>query len=389
MVVNDMRLNAFVVDSRRIFLNAGLILKLQSADALQAVMAHEIAHIANNHFARRSLNAQTARTATGLGILLGVVAGAATGNAELGVGAALGGAGAAQRSFLAHTRAEEASADKSGMRYLARAGIDPAAMGDVLDLFAGQEALNVSRRDPYAQSHPLTRDRIRAVDQLASKIKPRETDQTTADYWFARAKGKLSAYLRSPGYTLNKTGQSDTSDAAYISRAMAYFKTPDLAAARREMALLLERNPSDAYLHELSGWIEIESGQVAPAIAAYEEAAALAPREPLILGGLGRALLAANTTTTDQQALEVLEKARARDPFDSRMLRDLSLAYARAGKDGMASVTTAERYALRGDLRNAGFHAGRAVALLPTGSPGWARAQDIVQAARQADSQRR
>jgi predicted Zn-dependent protease len=389
LVVNDMSLNAFVLDSHAIYINAGLLLRLQSAEQLQAVLAHETAHIANGHFSRRRLNAQSAQTMAGLSMLLGLAAGAASGNPDVGFGVMAGTAGVARRNFFAHTRAEEAAADRSAMRYLSAAGVDPKAMRGVLDLFAGQEALSVGRQDPYASSHPLTADRLRAVDQFAAAISPQTVDHSLTEYWFDRAKGKLSAYLRSPGYTLTRVSAGDTSDAAAISRAMAYFRKPDMAKARAEVAGLLERLPEDPYIHELSGWFELESGNVGRAVPAYARAAELAPMEPLILAGYGRALLAVNTPDGNAEALEALETARARDPFDPRLLRDLAVAYARAGNNGMASVATAERYALQGQLEDANIHAHRANGLLPAGSPGWRRAQDIMRAAEAAQKQRR
>jgi len=68
LIVNDMAMNAFVIDSRTVFVNAGLILRLQSADQLQAVIAHEVGHIANGHTSRRALNAKAARNASLAGI---------------------------------------------------------------------------------------------------------------------------------------------------------------------------------------------------------------------------------------------------------------------------------------------------------------------------------
>ena len=82
--------------------------------------------------------------------------------------------------------------------------------------------------------------------------------------------------------------------------------------------------------------------------------------------------------------MSALERARDRDARDPRLLRDLAVAYARAGQTGMASVTTAERYALLGQLENAGIHAKRATGLLPRGSAGWRRADDILNAAEAA-----
>lgn len=384
LIVNDTGLNAFVVNSRTIFINAGLLMRVKNAAQLQAVIAHEIAHISNGHFARRGLNAQAARTATAIGAAIGAAAGAASGNPGAGVGIALGAHSSAQRTFFGHTREEEAAADKSGLRYMARAGVDPKALAEVMEIFAGQEALLPGRQDPYARTHPLSRDRVRAINMTVGALKPLEVDRSDADYWFDRAKAKLSAYLRSPSYTLTKTRASDTSDAAVIARALAYFKQPNLSEARRQVDILLERHPEDPFLHELDGWIELESGHVAPAIDAYAKAAELAPRQPLILAGYGRALLAQKTAEGDKDALEVLERARARDRFDGRMLRDLSIAYARTGQNGLASLATAERYALQGKLEDAAVHAHRAAGSLPTGSPGWSRAQDVIRAAEQS-----
>jgi predicted Zn-dependent protease len=130
---------------------------------VQAVLAHEAAHIANGHLTARPAAAASAQTAARMGLLLALAAGAASGEGGAAPGLAAGSASAAQRSLLAHTRAEEASADQSALRYMVSAGIDPTAMLEVLDLFRGQEALSVGRQDPYVRSHPLTRDRIRTV----------------------------------------------------------------------------------------------------------------------------------------------------------------------------------------------------------------------------------
>ena len=62
LVVDDRTLNAFVVDQSHIFIHSGLLLKMQNAAMLQAVLAHEAAHITNGHLARRAGNARAART---------------------------------------------------------------------------------------------------------------------------------------------------------------------------------------------------------------------------------------------------------------------------------------------------------------------------------------
>jgi len=70
-------------------------------------------------------------------------------------------------------------------------------------------------------------------------------------------------------------------------------------------------------------------------------------------------------------------------------MRDLGVAHAKTGSPGMASVVTAERYALQGRLEDAAIHATRASGLLPRGSGGWHRAQDVLSAAKAANRKRK
>ena len=129
------------------------------------------------------------------------------------------------------------------------------------------------------------------------------------------------------------------------------------------------------------GQILLESRKVNAALTAYKNAVALAPRDALILGSYGHALLISGNA---KSALSVLEKSRSRDGRDARVLRDLAQAYAKLKNNGMASLVTSERYALQGRLKDAGIHAKRATGLLPRGSAGWQRAQDVLSAAEAA-----
>ncbi|MBM2576898.1 M48 family metalloprotease [Jannaschia sp. Os4] len=376
IVIDDDSLNAFVVDNRTIFIHSGLILRLSDHEELMAVIAHEAAHIANGHLTRRPANARAARTAAALGTVLGAAA-AAAGSSQAGLGIAAGSASAAERNFLAHTRAEEASADQSSLRYLASAGVDPAAAKRVLDIFVGQEVLSVGRQDPYARSHPLSRDRLRAVEGFAAAITPRDRDTRAVRYWYARAVGKLSAFLRAPRWTLRRATGSD--EVSALRRAIATHRRGRTRDAVATMDRLIAARGSDAYFHELRGQMLLEGGHAAAAVASYRRAADLAPREALIRAGLGRALLAAGDPAG---ALRVLEPARASDPFDPAMLRDLSQAHAAVGQTGLAAVAGAERYAVLGQRESAARLAERASGLLPRGSSGWLRAQDVLGATR-------
>ncbi|MFN4158449.1 MAG: M48 family metalloprotease [Gemmobacter sp.] len=386
ILVNDRRLNAFVVDGQTIFLHSGLVLRLGSAAELQAVIAHEMAHIANGHITRRGTAAGSAgRGAAGIGLILAAIAGAA-GGAEAAAGVALGVAGSAQGVFFAHTRGEEASADAAGLRYMAAAGVDPQAAADVLALFRGQEALRPNRQDAYVQTHPLTRDRLRAVEAFVAGWKGTPRTDPNAAYWFARLQAKLDAFTRNPGDVLRRTPGSDTSDAATIRRAVALHRQGETDQALAEIDRMIARRPKDGFALETRAQILLESRRFDAAARDWGRAAAMAPNEPLILGGHGRALLAAGR---DREALAVLERAATRDPADPRILRDLATAYSKAGQNGMAALASAERYAIVGRLPDAGPLATRAAGMLPQGSPAWRRAQDIIRATEVASKRRK
>ena len=381
LLVDDRSLNAFVLNGNAIFIHTGLMSRLDTPAQLQAVIAHEAAHIANGHLARRASNLRGARNAAGFGIALAAAVAISTGRSDAAAGVAAGAAGSAMRNFFAHTRAEESAADQSSIRYLARAGIDPSAAAEVLDIFRGQEALSVGRQDPYARTQPLTSDRRRALRGLIAAAPAAGQPDADAAYWFARAQGKLSAFTQSPGWTLRQV-RGDDSQIAVMRRAIADHRQADANAAIRGMQALIAARPNDPFLYDLDGQILLESRQFGPAVQADTHAATLAPDNALILGGLGRALLALGTADGNARAVQVLERARTRDALDGRILRDLGAAYAATGQPALASLAAAERNALAGRIEDATLHARRAHDRLPRGSVPWQRAQDILDAAR-------
>ena len=380
LVVDDPSLNAYVVNNRAIFLHSGLIMRMRSVDMLQYVIGHELAHITAGHLVRRSLNQQNTMTAIGVGMLLSVAA-SMSGHADAGTTIALGVTSGAINNLLAHTRSEETTADQISVQYMVLAGLNPNAGVKVLNLFKDQEALSVSRQDAYTSTHPLSQDRIRALETLidiyASQVKPVATDDA---YWFDRMQAKFRGFLGAPGAALRSVKAGDNSEAARLARAVAYHRLPDVQKSMIEINALLALRPDDAYYHELKGQFFLEGGNAGAAVASYQKAVDLDPKAALILAGLGRALLATHNAALEKQALEVLKRARDMDGRDASMLRDLALAYAKSGDNGMAALVTAERYALLTQFKDAQTNALRAEGLLPRGSSGWLRAEDIIAA---------
>ena len=374
LVVDDDRLNAFVIDRHYIFLHSGLILRSKTPEMLQSVIAHEAAHIANGHIARRRQALQLSRNAANFGTALAVAVGAASGSGEAATGIALGVRGSATRKFLSHSRAEESSADQSALRYMVRSGINPMGMVDTLDIFVGQENLVVGRQDPYVRSHPLTRDRMRSVETMAMAHDDLPSDPDMV-YWHARVVGKLSAFQRAPSWTLGRVKDSHTEDIKHMRGAIAHGRAGNLTSAIQSIDRALSLRPDDPFYQDLKAELYMRNRAFSDSARAYKKAHDLRPKDAIILAGYGRALLADGKFS---RALDILEQARVRDFRNSALLRDLGVAYSKLGKHAMASLVTAERYALRGRIKDAKMHANRAAAGLPVGSPSWQRAQDVI-----------
>jgi len=377
-IINSNNPNAFTTGSNNVFLSSGLIRRLKSVEMLQSVIAHEIGHITGGHITQRAANIGSANTAAGLGAILGVLTAAAGGGGgALGVAAATQSIG--QRNFLSFSRGQESAADQSGVRYMARAGIDPSAAIDVLKIFKGQEALSVGRQDAYALTHPLSSQRISDLQTFVAAYQGRASTQSpNVDYWYARSLAKFNSFIGSPKGILRKLKKSDKGEIATLTRAIAYHRLPDKKKSLTAIKRLIAMRPKDPYYRELYGQILLENGNSSSAVAAYSKAVRMLPKDPQILAGLGRAQLAAKSGFTAKAALSTLKRSYARDPRNGRMLRDLGVAYAKTGNPGLASVTTAERYALASNFKQAEIHAKRAIRLLPEGTTGWRKAADIL-----------
>ena len=384
VIVNDPSLNAFVGAGQTIFLHTGLLTRLKSVEMIQAVIAHEAAHIRAGHAITRGDAARNSSSTLALGMLLAAMA-ASGGQGEAAGVIAAGSISAAERGFLAHSRAEESAADQASVRILALAGVPPTAALDTLNLFSGQDVLTDKRRDPYTRTHPLNSQRISSLRTAIATVRFNGPRQNKAlPYWHARMVAKFEGFLRKPGRLLKRAKQQKNTELAAYMRAIAYHRKSDLTRAHREMDSLIRARPNDPYYAELKGQFFLESGRAKDAVTYYRRALSLAPKEPQIQAGLARALLALETGAGNREAVGLLEKSRQRDLADPRTLQFLALAYARTGKTGQASLATAERFALSGRIKDAAVHARRAMGTLPEGTPSWRRANDIVILARRA-----
>lgn len=384
-IVNSTQFNAFVMDGRRIFINAGVIMQAETPNEVIGVLAHETGHIAGGHLARLPTEVRTATAIAVLTTVLGVgamAAGAmagAEGGAQAGHAIVMGGQHAAMRSLLSYQRSEEQAADRAAVNYLNATGQSALGMLKTFQRFADQSMFTDRYADPYAMSHPMPRERIALLDRIARESPHFErTDPPELQARHNLARAKLAGYMDHPSAISRRYPPSDNSLAARYARTLADLRTGNLRSALQGADALIGAQPNYPYFWELKGDILIRAGRPAEAIEPLRRALSMRPEAPMIRATLGQALLGTEDPNQLNAAITELNAALHREPDYANGYRFLAQAYGRAGRIPEAELATAQGHFASGDFDGAKRFAQRAKQSLPHGSPEWRRADDIL-----------
>ena len=380
-LVGDKSINAFAAGGQNVFINSGTIIAADNVNQLQGVVAHELGHVADGHLVRFNEGASAASGISLLSLLLGAAA-LAAGAGDAGMGIMMAGQEAAQGKFLAFSRVIESSADQAGASFLQKSGTTGKGMLEFFDkLTAQQYRYGFAKKDldTYAQTHPLSQDRVTALEDVLKKSPSwNKPVDPVLNARFMRIKAKLVGFVEEPARTFQLYPESDQSVPAHYARAYAFHKQafPDKATA--EADALLRQAPNDPYFNELKGQILLESGRVKEAIAPLRLAVTMAPDQPLIASLLGSALIESEDKANFAEAQGILKTAIARDNSNPFAWYQLGVIYDRLGDQPRAALASAERYNLMGVAPQALSNARMAMNGLKRGSPDWLRAQDIA-----------
>jgi predicted Zn-dependent protease len=320
-----------------------------------------------------------------LAVILGMAA-ALAGRPDVGAAVMSGGQNVILRNILQYSRTQESAADSAAMLYLDRTQQSARGLLSFMQTLAGQELLTSKLQDPYLRTHPLSQDRIEALSAFVAKSPysdtpiPPETQRR-----HQRMLAKLQAFLEPPAATLQRYPGSDSSETAQYARAIAAHRAADLPAALKQIDGLIAAHPDDPYYHELKGQVLFESGRPKEALAPYETAVRLRPEAPLLRLDLARVQMATDDPALLKPAINNLRVSLAREPKRPFVWRQLAIALGRDGQEAQSALALAEEAILLNKPAEARYHAGKAERLLPTGSPGWLQAKDIIAA---VDNQR-
>lgn len=160
-IARNPEVNAFAAPGGYVVVYTGLLSKTKRPDELAGVLAHELQHVQHRHTTKALLRQASMQ------LLLSALTGD-TGQ----VGQALGAAGTL--GTLGYQRADEAEADRDGLRTMVAAGYEPDGMIDMFKTLQAevQDDGRLARGLTFMSTHPNTGDRIRVLGKLADTLAP-------------------------------------------------------------------------------------------------------------------------------------------------------------------------------------------------------------------------
>lgn len=379
ILVSSPEFNAFVAGGSNIFIYTGMIDTTKSAGELLGVIAHETGHIAGGHLIQGRQAMERASYESMLGALLGIGVGIG-GGGDAASAVMAGSQGMAMSDFLAHSRVQESSADQAGLRFMEGAGYSPKGMVTLLEKLKDQEYMPQGQQVAYVRTHPLTADRLSAMEAGAARSKYESTPYPAA--WneaYARIKAKLVAFTE-PTRVAWIYSDKDTSTTAIYAKAIAAYRRSEKDKALRLIDEIIAREPKNPYFHEMKGQMLRDFGQVPAAADEYRKAIAAKPDAALIRVDLAQVLveMAGNgQPALYAEAEKNLDQAATKEKRSSDIQRLYATIYGRQGDEPRAQYHLAEQAVLRGNNTEANKLLAGAMPGLKAGSRDYRQAQDL------------
>ena len=377
MIVDD-TMNAFATQGNNVYFHTGLLLRAKNSNEVIGVMAHEFGHIAAGHVVMVSSDMAGPTAISLLSTLLGIAAGVASGNPEVGMAVLMGGQRAALGEYLSFSRGQEARADQFALKVLNDTHQSDKGLHDFFDRLKGEERLITSNQDPYVRTHPLNTERMSAIESAmqASPYTNAPLDPEL-ERQHRRMLAKLFAFLKPQITTLQKYPETDKSIEGRYARTIAYYRRGQFDKALPLVDSLLADAPKDPYFWQIKGDMQLSRSKVEDAVTAYREAIKYLPNAPEILTSLAHAIVESNKPEYAAEAQGALKHALSIDPENPYAWDMLARSYAQNNDVGMSAYAAAEKAALLGEFGEVARYCLQAEKLLEKDTPTWYRLQDI------------
>lgn len=356
-VVVDMDVvNAFAAPGGVVALYSGLILAADDENEVAGVVAHEIAHVTQQHIYRAIENAKAMSIPLLLAMVGLILVGGGSGEAIQG--ALMGGQAAAQQAMINFTRQNEAEADRIGIQTLSLSGYDPRGMGEFFEKMNRITRAMGEGPPEYLRTHPVTTSRIAEADSRAQNM-PIPPPSDGRDFYLMQARlralveNQPAKALQHFEYLRQRADMNEAQgDALDYGSAIALQRQGKYQEARRILDNLMERDKHIAYEIQLAD-LDMASGHTTAALERLAGMYHSFPGNNAISMEYSRALLHEKDKVKAETAAVILRQQILNNTDDPALYE----LYARASNDAGNTVRSkeaiAESYYLRGGVHEA------------------------------------
>lgn len=352
-LVDEPQINAFAGPGGYIGIYTGLILTTHSESELASVLAHEMAHVTQQHLLRAWETASNMALPNAAVLLAAVLLGAAVGG-DAGLAAALGGQAALLQQQINFTRSNEKEADRVGIEILAKAGYEPLAMPTFFSRMSQANRVYASSLPEFLMTHPVTTSRTADALGRAEQFPYRQAPLSLR-YQMVRANLTQRRIEHADDAISELTLMLE--DGRYRNRialeygiALAKLRAGRHAAARSDLARLNREQPDSVELAVALAKAEAADGDSRSALQRLDRALAVQPSSYALAFTYAEIALQAGDAASVASRLGLFRQFHADEP---RVYKLLSEAEGKLGREAAGHEYLAEYYYLSGDLARA------------------------------------
>ena len=220
LLIDDNSLNAFAAPGGIIGVNGGLFINADNEGQFSSVLAHELAHLSQRHFARNVLRSQDSNLASILVMVSSIAIGILSNNPN----AMAFGPAFLQTQSLRYSRLFEKEADRVGFANLVRAGYNPNSMGEMFENMNDLRRLSGDLPPEFLLTHPLSTSRINDAFNAAEGISEDGTKTDSLEYSLIKSRLEIR-YEKIPSNSLryfNSLVENTRSDANLYGLALSH-----------------------------------------------------------------------------------------------------------------------------------------------------------------------
>lgn len=348
IVLDNPTLNAFAVPGGVVGINSGLLLSAKDEPELASVIAHELAHLSQRHYAQQLEESRRNTPFVLAGILASILI--ASVDTEAGMAGISSSMAAGQQAGLNFSRRNEQEADRIGMLNLVSSGYDPFAMPRMFSRIQRSSRFLGQKPPEFLLTHPVTESRIADAQNRARQLpspvyKPQRFD-------FQLVKKRIEVFYVNDLKQLIKSYQESAADdpISGYGLAVALIKAGKYQQAQTALNNLPNNLRQHLYVRLTAAELALTSGKTREALQQLDNLNNLYPDSYPVSQLNAKALRA---DYQFKKATQILTKLSQQQPSNSYIWYELSETLGQAGDTLGVHEARTEYFLLTGNTDKA------------------------------------